>query len=198
MDDHRQRDVARGLAAGDPDAWRALYDAYAERVWRCVARLVGPSAADVADVVQETFLAAARSAGSFDPARGPLWAWLWGVARTHVALHYRRKGQQDRLRAAVLALSADGPLARWLDAPAPPDPLLTAELAAAVRSALADLPAEYETLLTAKYLDGEAVESIAARERATEVAVRSKLARARSAFRETFAKQSPSFVRCDP
>jgi RNA polymerase sigma-70 factor (ECF subfamily) len=190
MDEHHEREVVRGLRGGDPDAWRTLYEAYASRVWRCVARLMGPAAADVADVVQETFLAAARSARTYDPDRGPLWAWLWGIARVHVALHYRKKDRQDRLRQARACLAAAGDPGRWLDGP--PDPLVVGELAALVRATLAGLPAEYEMLLTAKYLDGESVEDIARRERATPGAVRSKLARARQAFRDAFGKYAPT------
>jgi RNA polymerase sigma-70 factor (ECF subfamily) len=174
MDEEQERRVALGLRAGNADAWRTLYDAYAERVWRAVARRLGPSPADIADVVQETFLAAARSARTYDPERGPLWAWLWGVARLHVALHYRKQHQQERLQQARARL---GPAAE-----APRDALDRAELAELVRATLAELPGDYETLLTAKYLDGEPVDQIAERERLSGVAVRSKLARARQAF----------------
>lgn len=186
MDDDQAREVARRLRDGDPDAWRTLYDAFAERVWRGVARLLGPSAADVADVVQETMLAAARSARTFDPDAGPLWAWVWGVARTQVALHFRKRHRHDRLK------EPDPRLARWLDGtdPPPADALETAEVAQSVRAALLELPAEYETLLTAKYLDGESVGVIAGREQTTETAVRSKLARARDAFRRVFLKHA--------
>ena len=58
--------IAAGLRRGSRQAWSALYETYAERLWREVARLMGGNAADVADVVQEVFLAAARSAGKFD------------------------------------------------------------------------------------------------------------------------------------
>ena len=55
---------------------------------------------------------------------------------------------------------ASGRLVRWLDGtdPPPTDLLESAELAASVRFALTELPGEYETLLTAKYLDGDSVE----------------------------------------
>ena len=56
-----------------------------------------------------------------------------------------------------------------------------------MRTTLAELPADYGMLLTARYLDGETVGLIALRERSTETAVRSRLARARTAFREAFA-----------
>src|SRR3954447_24794201 len=100
MEESQERLVAQGLRAGHADAWRALYDAFAERVWRAVARLVGPSSADVADIVQETFMAAARSARQYDPAKGPLWFWLWGIARRQIALHYRKQKRHDRLKLA--------------------------------------------------------------------------------------------------
>jgi RNA polymerase sigma-70 factor (ECF subfamily) len=191
MEEQQEREVARGLRLGNPDAWRALYDAYAERVWRSVARLMGPESADVADVVQETFLAAARSAGTYDPARGPLWLWLWGIARRHVALHYRKEKRQDRLRGAADWLAANN-LLRGLqeEGPAPPELLAAAELAELVRATLTELPIEYETLLTARYLDGVGVDDLARQERSTPVAVRSKLARARQAFRQLLLRYS--------
>ncbi len=200
MDEQQEREVARGLRAGEGGAWRALYDAFAGRVWVAVARLMGPGSADVADVVQETFLAAARSAAGYDPTRGSLWLWLWGIARRHVAVHYRKEKRHDRLRSAGDWLAArNGPALRGLqgEGAAPPELLAAAELATLVRATLSELPAEYETLLTARYLDGVSVDDIAGRERSTAVAVRSRLARARQAFRRllmryaVFAK-SPS------
>ena len=59
IDQQQEQEVARGLRQGDVDAWRTLYEAYAGPLWQAIARRMG---SDVADVVQETFLAAARSA----------------------------------------------------------------------------------------------------------------------------------------
>lgn len=191
MDETQARDVARGLREGRPDAWRALHDAFAGRVWCGVARLLGPRSSDVADVVQETMIAAARSARTYDEAAGSLWVWLWGIARIQVALHFRKQQRHDRLRHAGPWLAAsNGRLGLWLDGgdEVPADLLEAAELAALVRGILVELPDDYERLLTAKYLDGDPVDEIAKRERTTETAVRSKLARARDAFRQAFLK----------
>jgi RNA polymerase sigma-70 factor (ECF subfamily) len=181
LEERQERLIAQGLRQHKTDAWQALYDAYAERVWRGVARLLGPSAAEVADVVQETMMAAARSAANFDPERGSLWAWLWGIAHHHVVLHLRKQERRDRL-ATLAAAAADG----RLNGPSPPEAAALAELTVRVRATLAELSAEHAMLLTARYLDGESVNDIAVRERTTEVALRSKLARARQAFREAF------------
>jgi RNA polymerase sigma-70 factor, ECF subfamily len=193
LDEQHERLIAQGLRDGKIDAWQALYNAYAERVWRGVARLLGPRSADVADVVQETMMAAARAAATFDPARGSLWPWLWGIAHNQVALHFRKQERRDRLTKAGDWLAAtDGQLLSWLEGkePTPTAALAAVELATLVRAALTDLPADYGMLLTARYLDGDTVTLIAQRERSTEVAVRSKLARARQAFRNAFGNHA--------
>jgi len=173
--------IASGLRSGDPAAWRALYDAYAERVWRCVGRLIGPHPADVADAVQETMMAAARSARNYDASKGSLWQWLWGITRVQVQLHFRKRARHERWKELPFATS---------ETSGSPDALEAAELTEAVRIALNELPGDYGALLTAKYLDGESVEAIAGRERLTETAVRSKLARARDAFKRAFKQKT--------
>jgi RNA polymerase sigma-70 factor, ECF subfamily len=77
------------LAAGDDTALRELFLRHAP--W-LVARLrtVLPSA-DVEDVLQETFLAAWRGAGSYQ-AQGLCGGWLWSIARRQAALLLRRRG----------------------------------------------------------------------------------------------------------
>jgi RNA polymerase sigma-70 factor (ECF subfamily) len=188
--------LARGLRAGSAEAWSALYDAFAEAVWRCVARRVGPHAAEVADIVQETFLAAARSARTFDPARGSLWSWLSGIARRQAALHFRRRQTRPEAAGGAVGNAYRGNpepgeatrLLDWLDGRVaePADLLAAAETAAAVRQVLAELPVDYETLLVGKYMDGLTLEELADDDDSTASAVSSKLARARRAFREAF------------
>jgi RNA polymerase sigma-70 factor (ECF subfamily) len=191
LDDQQEQEVARALQEGKTEAWQMLYEAYAKRVWHSVARRMGQGSADVADVVQETFLAAARSVRTYDSARGSLWLWLSGIARNHVALHYRQCRRHERLKHAGDRPGLDNRhVVRWLEhgQEAPPDALAAAELAELVRSTLTELPLDYETLLTAKYLDGIPVEQIARHQNCSPTAVRSKLARARRAFRRAFEK----------
>ncbi len=190
MDQQQERDVAYGLRHGKTEAWQALYDAYCRRVWCAIAQLLGPDSTDIADVVQETFLAAARSARNYDPAKGTLWMWLSGIARRHVALHCRRQQRHGRVS------DDNSPVARqiagWLDdrQQLPEDVLAAAETASLVRSVLTQLPADYEELLTAKYCEGVSVDQIARSKNSSSTAVRSKLARARRAFRQVFTKTS--------
>jgi RNA polymerase sigma-70 factor (ECF subfamily) len=199
MDKDTQLALAAGLRAGDRQAWSQLYDAYAQRVWTAIARLMGFDCAAVADVVQETFLAAARSAKGFDPARGSLWAWLWGIARRQMALHYRKHGPTSKPAhtqswSTLLETSHD-----WIDGKSDPpeDILQTRELAALVRLALRELPGKYQTLLVAKHVDGRPVQAMAAELNCSPSAVSSKLARARKAFRKAF-RQAHTTMRSMP
>ena len=190
-----QSEIVDGLCAGDSKAWTVFYDTYYESVCGRVSRLMCGNVHEVADVVQETFLAAARSARQFDPNAGSLWAWVWGIARNQVALHYRK---QDRIQRAVERFGErGGQLTSWLNGDknvGPPQAAEAAELAVLVRATLIDLPQEYGELLTAKYLEGASIEAIAEPTGATASAVRSRLARARRAFRDAFARIAGGLV----
>jgi RNA polymerase sigma-70 factor (ECF subfamily) len=195
MDKNTEREIARGLQQGDRQAWLRLYEAYAEPVWRNVSRLVGNDSTAVADIVQETFLAAARSARNFNPNRGTLWVWLWTIARRQVALYYRKQKPEIVLsQARQWWTSLDGEKFDWIDAKAdmPPDILESQELAVLVRLALSELPGDYQTLLLAKYVDVLPAEQIAGLMDCSETAIRSKLARARKAFRKALKKTTSS------
>lgn len=189
MDRTTHNQIAAGLKAGDRDAWQALYDAYADSIWRNVSRLMTDSAA-VGDIVQETFMAAARSARTYDKRRGSLWVWLWTIARRQVSLHYRRQKPTVSLDNALQWWqSLNGQQIDIIDQMAAPPALLqTKELAELVRRCLTKLPTETETLLLAKYVDQMSAKEIAEQLQCSSVAVGSKLARARKTFKREFAK----------
>jgi len=185
--------IVGGLRKADSDAWSALYEAYFEDVWRWVARLTGSASADVGDVVQETFLSAACSAGGYDPARGSLWLWLTGIARNHVAAHYRDRQRDSRIRpGGDLGADAAARLSEWFSnrRTDPLEALSSAETANLVRSAVAQLPLDYQRLLIARYCDGVSNKQIAQSNGCSLEAIRSKTARARRAFRRVFGKEA--------
>ncbi len=178
-------DVIRGLHAGTREAWTTLYDRYSGEVWRYVARLLGPQANNIADVVQETFLGAARSARGFDANKGTLGGWLIGIAHHQVTLHWRQFQRVERLR--KLAEEGAAEIRHWLDSEEPlTDAWDRRELADLVRAVLSETSPDYAALLTAKYLDERSLEEIAQENGATMDGVKSKLARARKEFRTKF------------
>jgi RNA polymerase sigma-70 factor (ECF subfamily) len=80
--------VAR-IAAGDDTALRELFGRHAS--WLAARLRSQLPAADVEDVLQETFLAAWRGARAYQP-QGSCGGWLWGIARRQAALLLRRRG----------------------------------------------------------------------------------------------------------
>ena len=190
MDKDIELEIASGLRAGNRQAWLQLYDAYAERLWTDVGRLMGFDCEEAADVVQETFLAAARSAKGFDASRGSLWAWLWGIARRQIALYYRKQAPKVPLaQARSWWVTLDGPKNSIHAKSDPPQDILeTREMAALVRLALSELPGEYQTLLLAKHVDGQPIHTMARDMNCSHSAVASKLARAKKAFRRVFGR----------
>ena len=149
----------------------------------------GKAAANVADVVQETMLAAAKSAKNYDPDAGSIWNWLRGIAKNQVALAFRNDQRHDILkRGSNELLQTQGLLAKWLSETSdlPEDLLAQKETVQLVHGTLAKLPEDYSDLLSAKYLDEQSVEQIAQTRGMTSVSVQSKLARARKAFKEHF------------
>lgn len=93
-DEHR---LVRAAQEGDPAAFRALYDAHFEFVFRTCRRL-GLAEADAEDATQETFAIAARKLVRFIP--GKLSTWLYRIAANLVSARHRRR----RVREALIAI----------------------------------------------------------------------------------------------
>jgi RNA polymerase sigma-70 factor (ECF subfamily) len=179
--------LTRDLARGDREAWQRLYDQYSVRVWRYVARLVGSDSAAVADIVQETFLAAAKGAGQVDSSKGTLWSWLSGIAHHRVARHWQVETRQRRIHQEV---KVDEDWSRWWSSAAtdPASQVVEGELVDVVRVVLARLSSDYSTLLAARYLDGLGIPEIQRLVGGSAEAVRSRLHRARQEFRSEFER----------
>jgi RNA polymerase sigma-70 factor (ECF subfamily) len=97
----RDDDDATVLArsVGDPDHFAEIYDRYFEEIYRYVAARLGRAPAD--DLAAETFLVAFRKRDRFDPARGCVRPWLYGIATNLVGGH--RRSETRRYRALAKA-----------------------------------------------------------------------------------------------
>ncbi|MBA9002442.1 RNA polymerase sigma factor [Thermomonospora cellulosilytica] len=90
-------DLRRSLH--EPERFTAIYDRYFTAVYKYVAGRLGPQAAD--DLAAETFLIAFHKRGTFDPGRGAVRPWLFGIATNLVAQH--RRDEVRRYRALARA-----------------------------------------------------------------------------------------------
>jgi RNA polymerase sigma-70 factor (ECF subfamily) len=89
----------------DPQAFRELYDRWAERLLGYFARRVH-SAEVAADLLAETFAVAFEARGRFRDVGKPGGAWLFGIARKELAHYFRRSSVELR---AVRRLGVEVP-----------------------------------------------------------------------------------------
>ena len=94
--DPGQTDDAGALARSvlEPDRFAAIYDNYFGQIYGYVASRLGRDVAD--DLAAETFLIAFRKRDRFDPARGSVRPWLYGIATTLIAQHRREETRRYR------------------------------------------------------------------------------------------------------
>jgi RNA polymerase sigma-70 factor (ECF subfamily) len=89
-------DIEARFRAGDE---RALADAYAR--WSGIVHSLARRAlgvdADAQDVTQQVFISAWKGRDTFDPAKGPLGAWLVGITRRRIADAFEARTRVRRI-----------------------------------------------------------------------------------------------------
>jgi RNA polymerase sigma-70 factor (ECF subfamily) len=99
-------DLLRHMLAGDEDAFTALYRRHQGNVYRFALHMSGST--DIAEeVTQEVFMFLIRGATQFDPERGSLNGFLYGVARNHVLRRLHRGRTYEDTPDDLLAVDDD-------------------------------------------------------------------------------------------
>lgn len=168
-------DLLRQMRNGDASAFAALYRRHQAALYRFAALRCG-SAASAADIVQELFLGLMSNRFAYDPLRGPLLHFLFGVARLLAlkveAASWRSAPLPDDDAFDEAAPAAGEPLAR----------LLADETAEEVRRALARLTPGYRDVVILYEMHDLSYRDIAAICDIEIGTVRSRLARGRAAL----------------
>lgn len=180
MSDRDDVTLIDGAAAGDRDCLAGLYDRYAPVLLAIGRRILGDRR-EAEDLLHDVFLEVWRQAGDYDAARGTVRAWL---------LMRMRSRALDRRKAAAFSRRADAPPADAGADPAGDDPLLGPDRAA-VRRALAALPAEQRQVLELGYFEGLSSSEIAERVRAPVGTVKSRVAAALAKLRAGLGDEVP-------
>ncbi|MER5987077.1 RNA polymerase sigma factor [Streptomyces sp. BE147] len=171
--------LLRRVARGDRAAFEELY----RRTSPWLAVRLSRRCADpqiVAEVMQETYLAVWRAAGSFAGSRagGTAVGWLWTIAARRLVDAFRRRAHHAEPPPAA----APHPVA-----PAAEDEALVATVGGDVGDALRCLAPELRDVLQAMVLDGLSVRETAVLLGLPEGTVKTRARRARIAMRETLA-----------
>jgi RNA polymerase sigma-70 factor, ECF subfamily len=95
-EDIRDDVLLRRAAKGDEDAFTALYRRHQAALYRFALRMTGNAWA-CEEIVQDVFMTLMREPKKYDPERGVLAAFLYGIARNRVMKHLERLPREIQL-----------------------------------------------------------------------------------------------------
>ncbi len=142
--DRSDSELLQSMLAGEEEALVALYRRRQRGIYLFALQMCG-SPALAEDITQEVFMVLIREGNTFDPTRGSLSSFLFGVARNHML----RRLQRERFYAPMgetpdneavpdqTISSSDGPL----------DELSRTETIESVRKAVLALPERYREVV---------------------------------------------------
>jgi len=145
-DDLTDEGLVAACATADRAARALLFERHVVPVHRFVSRMRASDADGVDDIVQQTFLSAFQSAGSFRGGR--VRAWLFGIAANLVRNYARGEIRRKRALEVVADLGT-------LTSQAPHDPATQATVIARLPSAIEALPYDLRVALVLVDLEGE-------------------------------------------
>jgi RNA polymerase sigma-70 factor (ECF subfamily) len=164
------------LAGGDDTALRELFTRHAPVLAARLRTVLPPG--DVEDVLQETFLAAWKGAGTYQP-EAKAGAWLWGIARRQAALALRRRGPATTPLPGLLEPGA----ASLPGAPFPGDLAQSVTTASQLASAVGTLSPADREVWQLMYVEDRPVAEVARLTGVPEGTVKSRAHRARRLLR---------------
>lgn len=196
--------LLRRMMSGDEESFTQLYRRRQPPIYRFALHMSG-NVAVAEDVTQEVFMTLIRDMKKFDPARGTVSGFLFGIARNHL----RRRWEQDRhsvalpddadeletLLAACAGAGKGSPSNGNGKANAPflvrRDEFTSLETVARVRQAIATLPENYREAVVLCELEEMSYEEAASALGCPVGTVRSRLHRARALLAEKLHDQQP-------
>jgi len=96
VDDHHEASAAAGFSA--------VYEQHVDAIYGFLARRVGAQLAE--ELTAQTFVEALDRHDRYDPERGPIGPWLFGIAANLLRRHYR---QEERALRAIAAYAGRQP-----------------------------------------------------------------------------------------
>jgi RNA polymerase sigma factor (sigma-70 family) len=141
------------VAAADRVAFAALYAHYGPRL-RTYMRKLGADAVVSEDLVQEAMAAVWNKARLFDPAKANANTWIFTIARNRRIDLIRRERRPE--------LDAQDPSLQDEPPDSPEEAIITRRNAAAIRAALADLPADQADVIRMSFFEDRPHGAIAA------------------------------------
>src|SRR5579872_406986 len=164
MPDASEKQILTEASRGSTEAFRTLFDAHREQLFRLACHLAG--SVDVAeDVVQDCFLRLVRHPARFDSRRGTLRQYLYGMVRNLVRQRWQAQGREVPLDDET--------------GEEPVDQAVQGDISDAVRSAIGTLPVLQREAIVLFEFEGLTLEEVAAVAGCDAGTIKSRLHRAR-------------------
>ena len=150
-------------AAGDPEAFGALYDEYHPRIYRFVYLKVG-SREDAEDLAHQVFLNAWEHVPNYRRRGLPFSSWLYRIARNAVIDHYRTRKDE-------VSVEESDPDAFVSSERVQMDAHLSLEIEK-VQHAIAELAPMHQDVIIMRFVEELAIKEVAAALKKSEGAVK--------------------------
>ena len=174
----------KDLRRRDPSAVTELYNTYADRIYSLVFNQVDRNHEVAQDSVQETFVAALKSAAKFRN-QSKVYTWLCSIANNKVSDFYRRQKRQAKYQTSKV-LEPDQISIGALS----PEPVESTERQEMAKQALLSLPLHYRQVLILKYVEEMSVLKIGKIMGRSPKSIEGLLTRARKELRAKLATPS--------
>lgn len=172
-------ELLRRMMTGDADAFTQLYDRRQASVYQFALRMSG-SLALAEDVTQDVFIELLRGGHQFDPARGTVAGYLYGMTRHRVLRRMERERAFVSMTEEEGADAARGWDERFVTDDDPLAQFARGQMIEAVRQAILSLPVHYREVVVLCNLHELSYEQAAAVIGCPVGTVRSRLNRARA------------------
>jgi RNA polymerase sigma-70 factor, ECF subfamily len=169
--------LLRRAAKGDEDSFTLLYHRHQAALYRFALRMTGNAWA-AEEVVQDVFMTLMREPRKYDATRGPVGAYLYGIARNRVMKQLERQPRElslearngNGVRASDAAVNGFTPV-QWAE---------QQERSERVRAAVLELPAEFREVVVLCELEELSYEEAARLSGCPIGTIRSRLHRGRA------------------
>ncbi|HKW34705.1 MAG TPA: sigma-70 family RNA polymerase sigma factor [Candidatus Acidoferrum sp.] len=179
IEDQERDDVLlRRAGKGDEEAFTLLYRRHQAALYRFALRM-SRNAWVAEEIVQDVFMTLMRDPKKYDPARGTLGGFLYGVTRNRVLKHIERSPQRE-VPLEEKNENGAGPGVVLMDATTPAIQAEKRERAEHVWAAVLDLPAEFREAVVLCALEERSYEEAAQRIGCPIGTIRSRLHRGRA------------------
>jgi len=176
--------LVKDLRRRDPMAVAELYNTYADRIYSLVFNQAGRNREVAQDIVQETFVAALKSAARFR-GHSKIYTWLCSIANNKVSDFYRHQKRQAKYQTTkALELDQLGSEALAANFVEP------GERQEVTRQVLFSLPLHYRQVLILKYVEEMPVLEISQIMGRSPKSIEGLLTRARNELRDKLTTRS--------